>query len=125
ISLLAALLLVTAAPSFAATIVIVNADGAGEGFNDPTPAAPVGGNPGTTLGAQRLFVFQTAANIWGNILPSAVSIQVSSQFNALQCDASSAVLGSAGAAALVRNFPNAEFANTWYPVALANRLSGT
>src|SRR5262249_60190992 len=30
----------------AATITIINNDGAGEGFNDPTPAAPVGGNPG-------------------------------------------------------------------------------
>ena len=38
----------------AATITVVNMDGAGEGFNDPTPVAPVGGNPGTTLGAQRL-----------------------------------------------------------------------
>ncbi len=26
-----------------------------KGFNDPTPAAPVGGNPGTTLGQQRLY----------------------------------------------------------------------
>ena len=49
----------------AATITIINLDGAGEGFNDPTPAAPVGGNPGTTIGAQRLFVFNHAAGIWG------------------------------------------------------------
>ena len=32
----------------AATITIVNNDGATEGFNDPTVVAPVGGNPGTT-----------------------------------------------------------------------------
>jgi hypothetical protein len=121
---LAALLLFGSAPSFAATIVIVNSDGAGEGFNDPTVVPAVGGNPATTLGAQRLFVFQTAANIWGNILPSTVTILVSSQFNALPCDAASAVLGSAGAAALVHDFTGAELANTWYPVALANRLSG-
>src|SRR5690242_19174650 len=38
----------------AATIVIVNLNAPGEGFNDPTPAAPVGGNTGTTLGQQRL-----------------------------------------------------------------------
>ena len=37
----------------------------GEGFNDPTPAAPVGGNTGTTLGQQRLIAFQHAADIWG------------------------------------------------------------
>jgi hypothetical protein len=33
----------------------------------------VGGNPGTTLGAQRLAAFTYAANIWGNTLTSAVS----------------------------------------------------
>src|SRR5262249_37091183 len=35
-----------------ATITIVNMDGPNEGFNDPTPAAPVGGNSGTTVGQQ-------------------------------------------------------------------------
>ncbi|MEO5932815.1 MAG: peptidase, partial [Duganella sp.] len=38
----------------AAPLAIVNGDPAGFGFNDPTPVAPVGGNTGTTLGAQRL-----------------------------------------------------------------------
>jgi hypothetical protein len=109
----------------AATIVIVNTDGAGEGFNDPTVVAPVGGNPGTTLGAQRLFVFQQAANLWGNILTSGVTIRVTSQFNPLTCDSVSAILGSAAAIELSRNFPGAEFTNTWYPIALANRLAGT
>ena len=47
----------------AATITIVNNDNPGEGFNDPTPVAPVGGNTGTTLGEQRLIVFETAARI--------------------------------------------------------------
>ena len=47
------------------TFTIVNNDGAGEGFNDTTPVAPIGGNPGTTLGQQRLNVFQAAANVWG------------------------------------------------------------
>ncbi|MFH1754901.1 MAG: hypothetical protein ABIA59_04285 [Candidatus Latescibacterota bacterium] len=40
----------------ATSIVINNNDGPGEGFNDPTAVSPVGGNPGTTLGAQRLSV---------------------------------------------------------------------
>jgi hypothetical protein len=114
-------LLLQGVPARAATIVIVNADAPGEGFNDPTVVAPVGGNPGVTRGAQRLFLFQTAANLWGNILTSNVTIRVSAQFNPLPCDASSAVLGSAGAAALYRNFPNAEFAGTWYPAALADK----
>ena len=32
----------------AADIQVIVTDGAGVGFNDPTPAAPVGGNTGTT-----------------------------------------------------------------------------
>ena len=43
----------------AATLVIVNGNAPGVGFNDPTPVAPVGGNPGTTLGQQRLNAFST------------------------------------------------------------------
>lgn len=108
----------------AATIVIVNNDGVGEGFNDPTPATPMGGNAGTTIGQQRLILFQEAADIWGALLPSAVTIRVQSQFNALTCDASSAVLGSAGPIQVFRDFPNAEVAGTWYHVALANKMAG-
>jgi len=108
----------------AATIVIVNMDGAGEGFNDPTPVAPVGGNPGTTIGQQRLNVFQAAADIWGAALPSDVTIRVRSQFNALSCDATGAVLGSAGPIEVFRDFTGAEVTGTWYHVALANRLAG-
>jgi hypothetical protein len=45
-------------PAFgAATITILNNDGAGVGFNDPTVVAPGGGNLGTTLGQQRLNAF--------------------------------------------------------------------
>ena len=42
--------LVSAGP---AQFVIVNLNAPNVGFNDPTPAAPVGGNTGTTLGEQR------------------------------------------------------------------------
>ena len=49
--------LLAAGPALAggATITIVNMNAPGVGFNDPTPAAPVGGNPGTTVGQQRLI----------------------------------------------------------------------
>jgi len=113
--------------SSAATITIVNQDGVNEGFNDPTPAAPVGGNPGTTIGAQRLYVFQYAAAIWGGILPSSVEIRIDASFdpNPLNCTATSGVLGSAGPISVVRDFTNAPFTGTWYHVALANRLAGS
>ena len=109
----------------AATITIVNVDGPGEGFNDPTPAAPVGGNPGTTVGQQRLFAFQFAASIWGATLTDNVEVKIQSAFNPLPCTASSGVLGSAGPIQIVSDFPGAAFPRTWYAVALGNKLANT
>src|SRR5688572_2314714 len=97
-----------------AQIIIVNADGANEGFNDPTPATPVGGNPGTTVGAQRLAAFQFAANRWGQLLDSSVPIRIQANFNPLTCTATSAVLGSAGAVSVSSNFDNAPVPDTWF-----------
>ena len=91
----------------AATIVIVNTNGPGEGFNDPTPAAPVGGNTGTTLGAQRLIAFQHAADLWAATLTSAVPVRVAASFEPLTCNASSAVLGAAGTTEIFAEFANA------------------
>ncbi len=108
----------------AATITIVNADAPGEGFNDPTVVAPVGGNPATTLGAQRLFAFQYAANIWGAKLSSSVPISVLANFDPLFCTATSAVLGAAGALTIWRDFDGADRTGTWYGAALANKLAG-
>jgi hypothetical protein len=108
----------------AATIMIVNLNAAGEGFNDPTPVAPVGGNTGATLGQQRLVAFQRAADIWGATLSSTVTIRVGASFVPLACTANSAVLGSAGANEIWSDFPGAPRPNTWYPSALASKLAG-
>lgn len=108
----------------AATITITNANAAGVGFNDPTPAAPVGGNPGTTVGEQRLVAFTHAANIWGATLTSNVVINIRAQFTPLTCTSTGAVLGSAGATEVFSDFPGAAKAGTWYSFALANKLSG-
>ena len=117
-------LLAASAANAAATIVIINGNAAGVGFNDPTAAAPVGGNAGTTLGQQRLIAFQAVANKWGATLTSNVTIQVLATFEPLSCTATSAVLGSAGATSVWRDFPNVPLANTWYSTALANKLAG-
>jgi hypothetical protein len=123
---LAALLLAGSAPAFAtATIVIVNSNAAGVGFNDTTPAAPVGGNTGTTIGQQRLIAFQYAADVWGSILDSPVTIYIQASFTPLACTATGATLGSAGTLQVFSDFPNAELAGTWYHVALANKLAGS
>ena len=108
----------------AATIAIVNGNAAGVGFNDPTPAAPVGGNPGITLGEQRLNAFQAAANIWGATLTSTVPIRILATMEPLSCTATSAVLGSAGPTEIWSFTPAFPFANTWYHFALANKFAG-
>jgi len=116
----ASLFAALASPSFAsATITIINLDGPGEGFNDPTPAAPVGGNPGVTIGQQRLNCFQQAATIWGATLTSSVTIQIQAAFNPLSCTATSAVLGSAGPRFVEAGVPGLEFPGNWYHEALA------
>ncbi|SHM62199.1 PA domain-containing protein [Duganella sacchari] len=108
----------------AATITIVNGDAPGVGFNDPTPVAPVGGNAGTTLGAQRLNAFQAAASQWGDSLDSSVPIRVLATWEALPCTDSAAVLGSAGALEVFSDFPGAPQANAWFGKAEANKLLG-
>jgi hypothetical protein len=113
-----------------ATITIRNNDGVGEGFNDNTPAAPVGGNPGTTIGQQRLIAFQFAADIWGAALDSNVPIVIGAQFNPLQCDDTSAVVGGTSTSFIFANFgsvppfPGAEFPNVYYHSALADKRAG-
>jgi hypothetical protein len=105
-----------------ATIRIVNADGLGEGFNDPTPATPVGGNPGTTVGEQRLNVFRFAANIWANTLTSGQVIRVLAFFDPMFCTEDSAELGGAAPLVQLTNPPGGR-PNTWYPIALAEKLA--
>ena len=123
------LLLALVLPHFAhasATVTVINNDGAGEGFNDPTVVATIGGNPGTTLGEQRLIAFQFAADLWGELITSAIEIRVAAEFNPLFCDpnAGIAVLGQAGTGTVHADFSGALEASTWYPQALANKLRG-
>ncbi len=124
---LAASFVVPTIASAAARIVVINVDGPDEGFNDPTPVAPVGGNPGLTKGEQRLIAFRYAAALWGLMLDSSVEIRVRAQFGPLGAN----VLGSAGATYAYANFggepgfPGAAFANTWYQSALADKRAGT
>jgi len=123
-AVLASALLAPATAHAAATIVIQNGNAAGVGFNDPTPALPVGGNPGTTLGQQRLIAFQAAANIWGATLNSVPTIVVLATMEPLTCTATSAVLGSAGPITVFRDFPGAPFTGTWYHAALTAAIFG-
>jgi hypothetical protein len=81
----------------AADINLINLDPAGVGLNDTTPAAPVGGNPGTTRGEQARVVYRFAMDMWGGVLESSVDINVYASFAPLTCTSSSGTLASAGA----------------------------
>ncbi len=63
--------------------------------------------------------FQYAVYIWERLINSAVPIQVVADWSPLEED----VLGYAGAGAYVRDFIGAPEPNTWYPIALANKLA--
>jgi len=103
----------------AAEIIPVYFDDPNEGYNDTTPVAPVGGNPGTTLGEQRQIVAQFAADLWGAVLQSNQPIFVQANFTPLGPN----VLGSAGTTFYNRDFVGAPQAGTWYFAALADALS--
>jgi len=122
-SLVAAACALTCLAAEAATITIQNRDPAGFGFNDPTPATPVGGNTGTTLGQQRMNVYRYVADIWEKNLESNVEIVVSAGWEPLNCTANSATLGSAASWNAWHDFKNGK-PGTWYPQALANKLAG-
>lgn len=71
-------------------------------------------------------IFEQAAATWANFLKSDIPIRIYVKWRPL----ASGVLGSAGAYSSVRNFVGANKLNTWYPIALAekmahNNLNGT
>ena len=119
----AALLLVMTAPAaIAATVAVVYVT-PGDGFDSLAAADPNSPAPGATLGAQRKASFEAAANFWGFQLTSNVPIVVDAQMTPLSCDAGSAVLGSAGASSIVRDWLGAPLAGTWYHIGLGNKIA--
>jgi len=125
-----ATLLLSADSYGAATVIVLNANEPGVGFNDPTPLPPAGGNAGTTLGEQRLIAFQFAADQWGRTLDSPVPILVQGSFDPLTCTATSAVLGATRSPFIFRDFPHVGLApgpvapNLWHGSALADKRAG-
>lgn len=117
--LVSALALALCGTAQAADLQLYNGDAAGVGLNDPTPAAPVGGNTATTIGGQRIRVYEYAMKLWGNVLGSNAPVLIHASFPALACDAGSAVLGSAGA------WWVASDSTTYYHGALANALTNS
>jgi hypothetical protein len=124
-ALLVLILSAIARPSWGATMVFVNGDDPGEGFNDTTPTTPVGSNPGLTLGVQRRNTVLFALFRWGQELTSDVEIRVLMRMEPLSCTATTVVAGQTDPNTLVANFPGAPLSNTWYPRALADKIHGS
>jgi hypothetical protein len=112
------------APAMAVDLQLRNVDPPGVGFNDPTPAAPVGGNAGTSVGEQRLIAYRKALELWGKTLAGDVTVIVRGSFAPLTCTAGGGVLAQAGALQIFADFPNAPLAAHWYGAALANNIAG-
>jgi MYXO-CTERM domain-containing protein len=125
---LGALVATPRAASAKATFVVNNLDPPGVGFNDPTPANPVGGNSGTTLGQQRQIAFKYAADIWGKALEGPVPIVIDAMFAPLDCSGGLITLGHARAKTLRASLPGNVIPglplNVLYPQPLADQLAG-
>ncbi len=74
---------------------------------------------GWTPEAQAAFAY--AASIWSGLVTSSVPIEVNAEFTSLD----PGVLGGAGPMTFFSDFPGAPISETYYPVALANKISGT
>ncbi len=99
-----------------------------DGFADATGISAVGGNGGTTVGAQRKLSFIKAAEVLADQVQSSQSILVDADFTSLSCDTSTATLGSAGASTNTGNvtpMPGAAVLNTFYPIGLINAMGNT
>lgn len=125
----AAAAMCVATGALSAELRISNQNAPKQGFNDTTPATPVGLNFGTTKGAQQVIAFQYAAAVWGAALKSSVPVVIdaafvtSAQDSNMTCSATSGLLGYTHP----NNFvTGAQLPNhtAGYVAALANALLG-
>ena len=69
--------------------------------------------------------FQAAVDIWANIISSSVPIRITATWRAIDSGTGGGtILGQASPGDFSRNFPGQLRANTWYPMALAEKLAG-
>ncbi|MBE8233646.1 MAG: DUF11 domain-containing protein [Endozoicomonadaceae bacterium] len=108
----------------ASVLIVTNTDANEQGFNDPTPFTPIGGNNAITLGEARLIAFQYAADKVVSILSGDHVITADISMPSLGGHSTQATLGGAGAMAYVYNFTHAPEVDILYPVALANKFFG-
>jgi hypothetical protein len=95
------------------TISIDYQDSSGEGFYD------------ATLGASRRTAFSAALTIWASLLQGPATITVAATMTPRGGTAHSATLASSGPVDWWFGITNAPVADTWYPSALAEIISGS
>ena len=106
-----------------AQISVVYPDPAGTGFNSTEARAPVGGNPGQTLGEQRRNVMAEAVRVWEQFLDVRGPVVVEAVFAQQACGPTGGTLASAGPRSGQFNFPGAPVRDTIYPSSLVNHLA--
>lgn len=74
---------------------------------------------GFTADAQAAF--QAAVDIWASIIQTSVTIKIQARWTPL----GAGVLGSASPGTYVANFDGAQKNGVWYPIALAEKITGT
>ncbi|MEO8801929.1 MAG: hypothetical protein ABI304_06120, partial [Rudaea sp.] len=99
-------------------------------WTDPTPVAPVGGNPGATKGEQRKNALQYATNELSKQLYIPIPITLHACGAHLGGDKNSATLAQAGPTSYFYDSPSYPINSlphkyTWYPGTVAMRLNGT
>jgi hypothetical protein len=87
---------------------------------DVESSAPIVVHYNGTWSAEAQNAFQYAVDLWASQINSPVEIVVEANWSSL----GTGVLGSAGAWFVYPNFSGAPVADTWYPMALANAVSG-
>ncbi|MGA9334850.1 MAG: hypothetical protein WBV39_11290, partial [Rudaea sp.] len=99
-------------------------------WTDPTKAMPIGGNPGTTLGEQRMNAVKYATNELSTQLHIPIPIAVHACGAHLGGDQDSAILAHASPNSYFFDSPEYPINSlarkyTWYPGTVAARLNGT
>ncbi len=99
-------------PFGSSTVTLRVQDPPNRGFNHPE------------LGPERVAAMELVADIYSGILHSDVEINIDVAFSDMECGDDGAVLAGASAQFLFEGFQGAPMADTWYPGALAEALSG-
>jgi Secretion system C-terminal sorting domain len=69
--------------------------------------------------------FQAAVDIWANLISSPVPIRINATWRKIDSGTGGGtILGQASPGDFTRNFPGQQRSGTWYPIALAEKISG-